>query len=284
MATAALEHVTSGSAVDGQRPGLTLRYVVSGAATYDEALAALEGASAPWLGAMERQSWRADPVGTGSNFWLGEVEYGEPTGSATQKETGDSSFEFDTTSGGSVHMTVALEHVADYVAAGSGYPSVNHGGAINVVFDGSDWRVEGFDRAPPADGCRFSVTRYQASVNLSTLVSLTNTVNADAITMAAEEVSGTFGARDLLFLGASGSRRGVGDWQVRHSFCAAVPLVDATISGIAGITKAGHDLIWFESFNLVGGENDAVAKIPARAHVERVWPTGDLSLLGIPGA
>ena len=274
------ERFDSRSAADGEQPALTLRYVVSGTSDQDAALAALAAVTPEESGDLVRQTWRVEPVGDSSTYWIGTVEYGEPR--PTSYETDDASFEFDTTGNGAVRLYQALEHVADYAPPGKTAP--NHKGAINVVRDASGLRVEGLDLAPPADALAFAVTRYQSSVNLSTLYALTRCTNASEMSVNLEEVSGTFAPRELLFCGASGSKRGRGDWAIRYAFLASPSVADLTIGDITGIAKAGMDYLWVEYADEADDQAKALVKVPVAVHVERVWRTGNLSALGIPGS
>ena len=279
MPTVVLERFDSRAAADGEAPQVTLRYVVHGAADYDAALSAVEAEAPLTLGALLRRTWRVDPEGDGSQLWTGEVDYAQP--SAASYQTGDSSFEFDTTFAGGVRLYQALEHVADYAPAGKTAP--NHQGAINVVRDASGLRVEGVDLAPPGDALRFSVTRYQAAVNLSTLLALSGCTNTGSWSVSVEGVSGTFGDREVLFLGASGSKRRCDDWSIRYGFCASPSVTGLTIGAITGIAKKGMDYLWVEYADDPDDSSKSLVKKPLAAHVERVWRTGDFSALGIPG-
>ena len=275
------ERFDSRSAADGEQPALTLRYVVSGTCDQDAALTALAAATPEESGDLVRQTWRVEPVGDSSTYWIGTVEYGEPQ-ATSYKTDEDGSFEFDAARAGAIHMYQALEHVADYAPPGKTAP--NHKGAINVVRDASGLRVEGLDLALPADALAFAVTRYQSSINLSTLYALTRCMNASEMSVNLEEISGTFAPRELLFCGASGSRRGRGDWAVRYAFRASPSAADMTIGQITGIAKAGMDYLWVEYADEADDEAKALVKVPVAVHVERVWRTGNLSALGIPGS
>jgi len=274
MPAVALERVTSGQAAAGEQPSVTLAYVVQGAADRDEALAAVAAEAPVSLGGLVRKSWRVEPEADGE-WWTATVEYGWP--GKTTKETGESEFQFDTGGSGSVHMTVALEHIADYP---SGAP--NHGGVINVRRGMDGVQVEGVDVTPPADALAFSVVRYQSTVNLGALYALSRTTNNASWTLNVDGVSATFAAREVIFLGASGSKRGRGDWSVRYGFCASPTVNDLTIGGITGIVKAGTDYVWVEDADTTDPAANALVKKPIAAHVERVWRLGNFAALGIP--
>jgi hypothetical protein len=276
MPAVALEKVTSGQAAAGEQPTVTLVYAVQGAADHDEALAALADEAPATIGALVRKTWRVEPE-EADGWWSGTVEYGSP--GAASKETGESEFQFDTSGGGSVRLYQALEHIHDYAPEGETAP--NHQGAINVVRDSNGLRVEGVDVGPPGDALAFSVTRYQETVDLGTLYALSHCVNADAWSLDVDGVSGAFGPREVLFLGASGSKRGRGDWSVRYSF-AAIPSATLSIGGISGIEKAGMDYLWIEYADTTSDAANCLVKKPIAAHVERVFRTGDLAALGIP--
>jgi len=278
MPTVALERFDSRSAADGEAPGGTLRYVIIGVSDYDTALAALAAEAPTTLGDLIRKTWRVNPEGDGSNLWTGEVDYNQPD--AASYDTGDTSFEFDTTFVGGVRLYQALEHIADYPAG----TAPNHKGAINVVRDASGLRVEGLDLAPPADAIRFSATRYQATVDLSVLFALSGCANSAEWSISVEGVSGTFAEREALFLGAAGSKRRRGDWSIRYAFCAMPSVTGLTIGEIAAIAKKGMDYLWVEYADESNAESKSLVKKPLAVHVERVWRTGAFSGLGIPSS
>lgn len=277
MPTVVLESIDSGTSRRGTGETTSLRYRVLDAADYSAALAALAAEAPGTLGGLVRQHWEVQPDADLETLWQGSVEYVEPA--PWTKETGDSSFEFDTTFQGGQHLFCGLSHEMSFVPPGKSAP--NHDGAINVVRDAGGLRVEGVAVAAPPDALRFSVTRFQEFVDLSVLYALTGCANSVEWPIDVEGVSGTFGVREALFLGASGSKRRRGDWSIRYAFAASPTVVDGEIGDIAGIYKRGMDFLWVE----FGEDTDTSAltlvKKPLAAHVERIFREGDFAALGI---
>jgi hypothetical protein len=277
MPAAVLESIDSGSSRWGVQESTTLRYNILDAADRDAASAALEAEAPSSLGSLVAESYSVDPTDS-PTAWRGSVSYA--AASFASKETGESSFQFDTGRFGGWHLMCAIAHVADFGAPDVTAP--NHKGAINVVRDAGGVRVEGVTVQAPDEALAFSVVRYQATVDLSALYALKGCAASESVTIASEGVTGTFGQRNLLFLGASGSKRRKGDWEIRYSLCAAPPLAGATIAGITGINKLGMDYIWFELADDVDESAGRLIKTPIAAHTERIFREAALSGLGLP--
>lgn len=198
--------------------------------------------------------------------WIVPVEYGPLDEAEEDDDEPSLSFEIG---GGTVHITNSFETVGSYAPAGQTAPDFQ--GAINVTKD----NVEGADI--PARSFQFSLTKkYDDSVvtqafidNIYNLCVCVNTT--------------TFRGRqpgEVLFLGASGSKRGKEKWEITYKF-ACIPNGNFDVGSIAGITKRGHDLLWIR----YADEEDAVAKRlvkrPVAAFVERVLEYDDLNGLAV---
>ncbi len=172
---------------------------------------------------------------------------------------GEVSFSFDT-SGATINIKAAKEHLATYEAAGVVTGNF-HKGAINVKGDGD---VEGADIIVPALKMSWSIKQPEGIVN-------TNFAKTMARNTGKVNVFGWLGfaAGELLFVGASGSDGTDADAQVTYSFVASPNETDFTIGDIAGITKKGHDLAWVEFKDEV--EDGAASAAPKRVHIERVY-------------
>ena len=203
-------------------------------------------------------------------IWEGTVPYA-PMGAATREPmaVGESLYAFET-GGGTQHITQSLETVNSY---GTGLVP-NHKGAIGVTKGG----VEGVDIIIPI--FRWSETHIVAAAVVTpryvgTLYALTGQTN--------NAVWRTFPAGDVLFEGASGSKRGEGDWEIRFSFAASPSKTDQTVGDIMGVVKAGWDYMWIrykDTVQEVGGVKYAT-KIPEAVYVERVYESGNFAGLRI---
>jgi hypothetical protein len=145
-------------------------------------------------------------------------------------------------------------------------------GAIGVTPDG----VEGVDITVPV--YQFSETHYLPDSLVTptykaTLFALTGRVN-----------DGTFkgfAAGECLFLGATGSKRGSGDWEITYRFAASPNATNLTLGDIAGINKKGFEYLWVRYEDVEDTAAKALVKRPTAVYVEKVYLDGDLDLLGI---
>ncbi|MGC1272616.1 MAG: hypothetical protein WBC44_02825 [Planctomycetaceae bacterium] len=238
-----------------------LRYVIRG--TDDDATAnsSLLAAAPILYGGLIRQS--AHTARIAEDAWEGTVRYGQI------RSTGDSSFSFDT-GGGSQHLTQSLSTVGSYAPPDRTAPDFR--GAIGVTSDA----VEGIDVTVPV--YHFSETHY-----------LANAVVTPAYKAALFFLTGSannapfkgFSAGEVLFLGASGSKRGSEDWEISFKFAASPNAADLSVGDISGITKAGWDYLWVRYEDAEDETAKALVKRPVAAYVERVYPWGNFATLGI---
>jgi len=206
-------------------------------------------------------------------IWKATVPYGPPGYSVPEPpETGDSSLSFEI-GGGTQHVTQALAHVADYPAPTK--TAENYGGAICVTRDGDKLTVEGVDI--PAMTFSFSESNYIADEDV------TDEYVAALAHLAWHTNNATwrgFAIGEVLFQGASGSKRGAGDWEITFHFAAAPNKTGWTVGGVTGITKAAWDFLWFDYEPDTGTKR--YVKEAVAAHVERLYESGDFSAL-VPG-
>lgn len=247
----------------GESPSVDLIYIVRGTDSDVAAKAALAATSPVLYDGLVRQSLHIERIA--EDIWEGSVRYGE----LQPPETGDSTYQFDT-GGGTQHITQSLQTVGRYAPPGKTAP--NFQGAIGVTHD----NVEGVDITVPV--YNFSETHYipTALVTLAykaALFYLTGKVN-DAPFRG-------FAPGEVLFLGASGSKRGQDDWEITFRFAASPNVTNLTIGNITGINKKGWEYLWVR----YADDEDTAAKVlvkkPIAAYVEQVYQYGDFSGLGI---
>ena len=157
---------------------------------------------------LVRQTPKIEPDGDSPDVWAASVQYGPKK----PPDTGDSTYQFDT-AGGTQHITQSLQTLGKYAPPGKVAPDFK--GAIGVTHD----NVEGVDITVPV--YNFSETHYIASelVTLAykaTLFSLTGKVN--------KHVFRGFAPGEVLFVGASGAKRGEKDWEITWCHRRAVRL------------------------------------------------------------
>lgn len=90
-----------------------------------------------------------------------------------------------------------------------------------------------------------------------------------------------FAAGEVLFLGASGSKRGQDDWEIRFRFAASPNVTGLVVGSITGINKRGWEYLWGRYADAEDTAAKALVKRPVAAYVEQVYPYGDFSGLGI---
>lgn len=247
----------------GESPSIDRVYIVRGTASDLAAKAALAAATPVLYDGLVRQSLHIERLS--EDIWEGSVRYGQ----LQSPEIGDSVYQFET-GGGTQHITQSLQTVGRYAPPGKIAPDFH--GAIGVTHD----NVEGVDITVPV--YNFSETHYIASGLVTpgyraTLFFLTGKVNGAAFR--------GFAAGEVLFLGASGSKRGQDDWEITFRFAASPNITGLQVGNITGINKKGWEYLWVR----YADDEDAAAKVlvkkPIAAYVEQVYQYGDFSGLGI---
>jgi hypothetical protein len=245
----------------GDDPSVELRFVIRGTDDDVAAHAQLLDAAPALYGSLVRQTSHIERIA--EDAWEGAVRYGQ--GAAT----GDSTFQFDT-GGGSQHITQGLGTVGAYAPPGQSPP--NFRGGIGVTPD----NVEGIDVTIPV--YNFSETHYIAADAVtdaykSALFFLTGAVNNAPFK--------GFAAGEVLFLGASGSKRGAEDWELTFKFAASPNATGLVVGDITGIAKLGWEYLWVRYADAEDSSARVLIKKPLAAYVEQVYPYGNFAGLGI---
>lgn len=274
-----IEKFESGAATVGpESPSVDLHFAVLGTESDLEVRATVESTiPALWRG-MVFQSYRIDHQGGG--VWNVSARYGQPDtssepalpdGGGDQPTDPESplgpSYTFET-SGGTQHITQSLETVARYGKPGKQAP--NFQGAIG--FNGES--VEGTDITVPvfrfSETYRFPIASVTHAYKLA-LFTLTGRVNRSSFK--------GFEMGEVLFLGASGSRRGQELWEITFSFAASKNAENLRVGNIIGISKRGWEYLWVRYADVE--DEKVLIKQPESVHVERVYSWGDFSQLKI---
>jgi hypothetical protein len=90
-----------------------------------------------------------------------------------------------------------------------------------------------------------------------------------------------FAKGEVLFLGASGSKRGLDDWEITFRFAASPNVAGLNLGSIAGIAKEGWQYLWVRFIDDEDPTAKALIKRPVAAYVEQVYPYGNFANLGI---
>lgn len=223
----------------------------------------------------------------GDDAWQVSINY-EKAGADDdeQRDPLKRSRSFDT-SGGSQHITQALENVTVLTGPSgqttittsgeSKFPSTapTFNGAIGV--DGQS--VNGVDIVVPALSWTETYDvphQYITSGYIKAVAGLTGSTNKGAFR--------TFAAGEVLFMGCSGAQewddqRGNGPWTLSYKFVASPNVTGQRIGDITGITKKGHQYLWVRYEDSVSS-NELVKK-PKAVYVNTVYREGDFGNLGI---
>lgn len=276
MAAIIVETFESGGATVGpDSPGVDLKFAVLGTEIDIEVRALVEGTIPAIFRGMVFKNYRIDHKGGG--VWDVSVRYGQDDTEADEADPGNPpaqpndplgpSYTFET-SGGTQHITQSLETISKHGKPGVNPPDFK--GAIDVSADA----VEGTDITVPV--FRFSET-YSIPVPFIThayklqVFDLTGKVNNAAFK--------GFAIGEVLFLGASGSRRGLEKWEITYQFAASKNAVNLKVGDIQNINKKGWEYLWVRYGDVE--DQKVLIKQPESVYVERVYEPGNFALLGI---
>jgi len=249
---------------EGDNASVELVYLIDG--TNDDLIAksALRDASPVLYDGLIRQGYSIERVA--ETQWEGTARYGRRK---REPETGEANLQFDT-GGGTQHITQSLATVASYAPAGKTAPDCK--GAIGVTADS----VEGTDITVPQ--FQFSETHYLPAE----LVTWSYVVTVHGLTGRVNQAPFRgFAAGEVLFLGASGAKRGEEDWEITFRFAASPNMTGLAVGDITGISKKGWEYLWVRYQDEADAGSNTLVKRPMAAYVEQVYQYGDFSLLGI---
>ena len=184
-----------------------------------------------------------------------------------EPEPGQYTISIDTT-GGTVMQTYSYTEQR-YAASGVTAPAMN--GAIDV----QDGKPQGVQRVIPA--LKITIRAKIKSAKITTvggamayakrIADLTGTVNSGAM-------FNVFSAGELLFLGASGDVI-ADNPSLSFTFAASKNVSNMSIGNISGITKYGHDYIWFSFKKEKDSGTSLPVMAPRGAYVNRIYESAD---------
>jgi hypothetical protein len=278
MAIVLSEKVTSREWVRGERPSLIQHYTLTGTSDDQRVAETLELESdAIWIDRQGRQLARSeiryDPVWVDEDeddgLWDCSITYELPEFLFPNVDDGASSFDIG---GGTQNVTQSIVTVGAH-QPGGGLPA-NFEGAIGVTHE----QVEGASLIIPSYTFNETVVFPHFSISdryRGTLVELVGTMN-DRTFFGLE-------SGECLFLGASGQRRGMGDWDITFKFAGSPNRSNIKIGTMDGISKLGWDYLWVRYADRVSttSEVTSVVKKPIAVYVERVYRFGNFHRLGI---
>ena len=261
---------------DGDAPASQRTYVIVGTAGESDALTALLNAAPATVADLVRKTWKVDPLAVSDDdpdhsMWRGQVSYGRT--SNKPPKTGDSRYNFDITSGGSVHITAveAADHIDDHALPGE--TIVSHAGLVG--WNGEE--LEGVDVDDPI--FKWSETHYIAKA----LVTAPYKGKLYAVRCAPVNKYAFRGFQpgEVKFEGVSGSERGGEDCELTFSFTARPNRKNFTIGTIDVPSKDGWDYLWIEYKKKPHGTAKMLVPKAILVHIERVFKRSDFDDLGI---
>ncbi|HUW99886.1 MAG TPA: hypothetical protein VMY35_02825 [Phycisphaerae bacterium] len=258
----------------------TWKYIVWGTASEDDARAAVLAAAPATSGGLIRSEVRLEPeaVDEASDRGFRRVEVAYSLRDALVPAVGESSFHFEV-GGQGRHINRSLETIARYGCAPQ--TAEDHGQLINVTGQGQDLACEGID-IPQGASYHFSETHILPAAAVTdaykgALFALCLTTNAGAFKGLA--------IGEGLFLGASGSKRSLGDWEITYTFAGNPNEADIrdpylTAKGFTvAIPKQGWHYVWWRYLPAV--ELGKLQYTVTGVYVERLFRAGDWTLLGL---
>ena len=149
-------------------------------------------------------------------------------------------------------------------------------GAIEVDNEGN---VNGVDVTMPV--LNFTETHVMKGSRVSTsykknVAAITGTVNRSGFR--------GFSAGEVLFLGASGTKRGKKNdspWEITFRFAVSPNQSGLQVGKLKVSQKKGWDYLWVRYADKVADNKKNVIKEPVAAYVEQVYPEGDFGNLGL---
>jgi hypothetical protein len=195
----------------------------------------------------------------------GTVTYSKKSLDNEELQAGESSYQFET-GGGSKHVSYAL--------ATTKYPASAPDMANAVNFDGE--KINGVEVQAPV--FNFSETHVIAAASVTGAYKL-------ALFNATGKMNNAtfkgFAQGEVLFLGASGSKRGDDDWEISFRFAASPNATGLTVAGITGIAKKGWEYLWVNWCKEVDGATNALKPKAQGVYVQQVYEYANFATLGI---
>ncbi len=275
MAIMVDEKPDSRESSEGDVKSATLTYIVRGTADDVAARAALAAEAPQMHDGLVRQAVDVEPVAVDAenpalSVWAGTVQYGQTSGGTP--ETGDAVYSFDT-GGGTQHIVTAARggSICGY-GPGEEIAPPAHG-----IGDNGE-RCEGADIVVPV--FHFAETHYLADSVVTPaykkiLFACTGKTNLDAFRC--------FEPGEVLFLGASGSKRSDEDWEVAFRFAAKPNRKKFTVAGgtIPVESCKGWERLWLRFESAEDSDSHRIYRRAIGAYVAYVYEEFLFSSLGI---
>ena len=249
----------------GGRPQAEIAYVVRQAVDENDVKSVAHGTSVDLGGRRVRKTILIDER-INSDTWKVTANY-EGIEGQEEEEGPQSSYSFDT-GGGTQHITQSIQTIGKYGPKASDIL----GGAIG--YDGE--HVQGVDITLPV--FNFTETHFLPDSVV------TNAYKGNIFNMTGKVNSGGFrgfAAGEVLFVGASGSKRGEEDWEITFRFAALPNKQAIQVGEIGGISKKGWEYMWVQYADEVDDAKKQILKKPVAVYVEKVYDETGFAGLGI---
>ncbi len=251
---------------------LGIPYLVFDASDEDDALSAVRAkAAARTVEGMALDSVEIDER-VNASTWRVKAVYAAKSSSGEGEDDEEDAYSvsFDT-GGGTMHMIQSLGTV---FKAPNDAP--DFGGAIGVDAEGN---VEGVDVQMPTFS--FQETHTLAGTVVTDdwkkkVAGITGTLNSSSFR--------GFEAGEVLFLGASGSKRSrkkSAKWEITFRFSVSPSRTGLKVGDLTVTKKRGWDYLWVTYRTAVAANGKSLVRKPSAVYVEKVFPDGDFGTLGI---
>jgi len=246
--------------VGAEKSSTELLWVINGTTLDDVALTNLSSSTPTSYSGLPLLNISVDRIAW--ETWLGTANYGDGNAGSTP-EIGSPVFTFDTT-GGTEHISQSLDTTA--------YP----GGAPDskgAIGDNGE-TVEGVDITTPV--YNFTETHL---IPVATVTPAYRAILFWATGRINNANFKGFHPEEVLFLGAVGALRNEDYWEISYNFAALPRVLNIQIGDITGIDKQGWDYVDIRREKIEDG--GSLVNPPLAVYVHKVYPEGDLGLLGI---
>ena len=264
------ELFTSQKGGAGGSGDMDLTYVVRGSDTLSD-VEAIVALTAPATWDFKTQGLSYDVEHVGPSIWIVRVPNG-PVGSYSINVYAPAEYTFDISSG-TQHTDVSKATIAKYAATGT---APDHKRLIEVNIKQGKMDVKGCDYMVPKYD--FGQTKSYSNTFLTTAKRL-QWADIVATTNAASFLGMPIGS--VIYHGAQGRRQGTDLWTVTHSFSYSPNRTNVVVGDITVASVPGWAYLWVQHEEVEDLANAAIAVKPKYAYVERMYDSGDFTILAL---
>jgi hypothetical protein len=260
----------------GRNASAEVPYLIRGTTDRDSAEAALL-TFAPSMYALPADDGRIltregvsniEEVFEGSGVWFGDIRYSARGSSNVLDQANDSRFRFSTRAD-THHIEISkAQRVEKYSVEPIDFKKTI-GNNRNGQIVGTDILVptysfsEKYIFTPDEVDNAFRGTIFRATAT-------TNTADFKGLL-----------AGECLFAGATGERRGDGNWEIEFDFLGSPNRTDLAVGDFTGITKGGWEYLWITTVPADAGNHNGLYNKVVQVNVERVYDPSNFALLKI---